>query len=61
MVKVIKQLKLVEHRSHFLNLAVPSYTTVEPGEVQYEKLLDDLKVSIWDRWELKDFKEGTLK
>lgn len=58
---MIKQLKLVEHRSHFLNLAVPSYTTVEPGEVQYEKLLDDLKVSIWDRWELKDFKDGTLK
>lgn len=25
------------------------------------KLLDDLQVSIWDRWDLKDFKQGTLQ
>jgi len=26
-----------------------------------EKLLPDLEVSIWDRWDIKDFKNGSLQ
>lgn len=61
MVKVMKGLKKEDFRNIFLNLAVPFLQAGEPADVMKEKLLDDLSVSIWDRWELKDFKEGTLK
>jgi len=33
---------------------------MEPRDVPKEKLLENLSVSIWDRWEIKDFKNGTL-
>jgi hypothetical protein len=32
----------------------------EPGNVKKDKLLEGLEVSIWDRWELKDFKNSSL-
>lgn len=61
MVKVIKDLKKEDFRNIFLNLAVPFLQAGEPADVMKDKLLDDLSVSIWDRWELKDFKDGSLK
>jgi len=56
MVKTIIGVKKVDMKSAFLNLAVPVLQAAEPGDVKKEKLLKDLEVSIWDRWELKDFK-----
>jgi hypothetical protein len=61
MVKTIKQCKKVDFKNIFLNLAVPFMQATEPGSVKKEKLLDDVEVSIWDRWEVKDFKKGTLQ
>ena len=61
MVKVIKDLKKEDFRNIFLNLAVPFLQAGEPADVMKDKLLDELSVSIWDRWELKDFKDGSLK
>lgn len=60
MVKVVKGLKKVDFRNIFLNLAVPFLQAGEPADVLKEKLLEGLSVSIWDRWEIKDFKNGTL-
>lgn len=61
MVKVVKGLKKVDFRNIFLNLAVPFLQAGEPADVLKEKLLEGLSVSIWDRWEIKDFKDGTLQ
>ena len=61
LVKVIKGLKKTDFRNIFLNLAVPSMLAGEPGNVKKDKLLEGLEVSIWDRWELKDFKNGSLQ
>ena len=61
LVKVLKGLKTDQFRNVFLNLAVPSMTASEPGPVQKVKLLEGLEVSLWDRWEIKAFKEGTLR
>lgn len=61
MVKTIKKIKKVDFKNIFLNLAVPFMQATEPGNVMKEKLLDNLEVSIWDRWDLKDFKNQTLQ
>ena len=36
-------------------------TASEPGPVMKVKLLEGLEVSLWDRWDIKDFKEKSLK
>lgn len=51
LIKVIKDCKKEDFRNIFLNLAVPYMQAGEPGNVQKEKLLDNLEVSLWDRWE----------
>jgi hypothetical protein len=61
LVKLVKGEKLDVFRNTFMNLAVPMMTGSSPGEVKKEKLLEGLEVSIWDRWELKDFKSNTLE
>lgn len=61
MVKTIKKCKKVDFKNIFLNLAVPFMQATEPGDVKKEKLLEGLDVSIWDRWDVKDFKKGTLQ
>lgn len=61
MVKTIKKCKKVDFKNVFLNLAVPFMQATEPGDVMKEKLLDGLEVSIWDRWDLKDFKNDSLQ
>ena len=61
LVKLVKGEKLAVFRNTFMNLAVPMMTGSSPGEVKKDKLLDGLEVSIWDRWELKDFKNNTLE
>ena len=61
LIKVLKDLKPDQFRNVFLNLAVPSMTASEPGPVMKVKLLEGLEVSLWDRWDIKDFKESSLR
>lgn len=44
-----------------MNLAVPVLNLSEPGPVPQVKLHEDLKVTLWDRWEVKLGKDITLK
>jgi hypothetical protein len=39
-------------RNTFLNLAVPFLTMSEPAPPPMQKLHSELKVSVWDRWEV---------
>jgi len=61
MVKTLMKVKKVDFKNIFLNLAVPVVNVTEPQDVKKEKLLPDLQVSIWDRWDIKDFKNGSLQ
>jgi len=53
LVKLIKKSKIEDHRNFFLNLAVPIMQASEPGEVQTIKISENVKVNLWDRWELE--------
>lgn len=59
MLKLIKGLKVDHLRNTFLNLAIPNMMMSEPGEPPVVKLREDLKVSLWDRWEVKGFGKWT--
>lgn len=59
MLKVLKDLPIESHRNAFLNLAVPSLMMGEPGPPQKFKLSENNKVTLWDRWELKDVSPDT--
>ncbi len=61
LVKVVKGLKKSEFRNIFLNLAVPFMQAGEPADVVKNKLMDGLEVSIWDRWDIKNHKNGSLR
>jgi hypothetical protein len=60
LVKYIRNVKKVDHRNAFLNLAVPFIQASEPGDVQKSKFTDKLETTLWDRWELTE-KQLTLK
>ena len=60
MVKILKQSKKEDMRNIFLNLAVPFMQASEPGDVLKSKLLEDVEVSLWDTWEIKEGKKVTL-
>ena len=53
LVKLVKGCTLEQHRNVFLNLALPSMTASEPGEAEVTQLREGLKVTLWDRWEVK--------
>jgi hypothetical protein len=61
MIKVLTKTPKVHLKSHNLNLAVQVMPIQEPPAVTKEKLLEGLEVSIWDRWDIKDFAKGTLQ
>ena len=61
LVKVVKGLKKSEFRNIFLNLAVPFMQAGEPADVVKNKLMDGIEVSIWDRWDIKNHKNGSLR
>ena len=61
LIKAVMGINRTDFRNTFLNLAVPSMQAGEPITVLKEKLLEGLEVSIWDRWEVKEFKNGTLQ
>lgn len=60
LIKILKGAKQADHRCSYFNLAVPNMNTSEPGDVQKDKLLEGLEVSIWDRWDLKGSKSTKL-
>ena len=61
LVKVLKEIKVEDVKNAFLNLAVPILTQSEPGEAPPVKLTEKLTVTLWDRWEVKDCIDKTLK
>ena len=60
LVKVVKDCKKVDFRNNFINLAVNYIQAGEPQDVPKDKLLENLSVSIWDRWEVKGLKDAKL-
>mmetsp|Transcript_42635 Transcript_42635/g.59229 ORF Transcript_42635/g.59229 Transcript_42635/m.59229 type:complete len:136 (-) Transcript_42635:56-463(-) len=48
-------------KNAFLSLAVPIMALSEPGEAPITKLTDNLKVNLWDRWDIKLERKATLK
>ena len=61
LVKLLKGCKLEDMKNAFLNLAVPSLQLSEPGPPPAIKLTEDLKVNLWDRWDVKGGKDITLR
>jgi len=61
LVKLLKNCKLEDMKNAFLNLAVPSLQLSEPGPPPVIKLTEDLKVNLWDRWDVKGDKDITLR
>ena len=61
LLKLLKGCKKVDHRNIFLNLAVPIMQASEPGDVIKTKLTEEIEVSLWDRWEVKQGKDVKLK
>jgi hypothetical protein len=61
LVKVLKQSKKDDMRNCFLNLAVPIMQASEPGDVAKVKLTEEIKATLWDRWDVKNAKNMKLK
>jgi len=53
LVKLVKSLDIDKHRNAFVNLALPMISLSEPGPAKVVKLTEELKVSLWDRWDTK--------
>lgn len=54
-------LKIGQTRNTFLNMAGPYMMMSEPGEPVAYELTQDIKVNVWNRWEVKVEKtSGTL-
>ena len=60
LVKLLRTVKMQDHRNIFLNLAVPIMQASEPGTVEKVKLTDKIETTLWDRWEV-DGKGLSLK
>ena len=54
MLKVLKSLPIESIKNSFLNLAVPSLMMGEPGPAQKFNLTENIKTTLWDRWEYQD-------
>jgi hypothetical protein len=52
LLKLLKRdsLKLADFKNTFLNLAVPSMMSSEPGVALKTKIKDGLETDLWDRW-----------
>ena len=53
LIKLIAGSDISKIRNTFLNLAVPLCTLSEPGSAIQIQLSKELKVTLWDRWEIK--------
>lgn len=60
LVKLLKCEKLEEFRNYYLNLALPFVQASEPGVAKKTKILEDLEVDLWTRWDIKN-KDITLQ
>lgn len=47
-------------KNGFINLAVPLIQLTEPGSCPKVKLNDNVSVTLWDRWDVKDGGSMTL-
>ena len=53
MVKLVKNIDISANRNAFVNLALPYLSLAQPGSAKEISLTDKLKVTIWDRWDIK--------
>lgn len=60
-VKILKDIELEHFKNSFLNIAVPILTQGEPGPVPTVTIHDSLKITLWDRWDIKDCEKRKLK
>jgi len=62
LLKLLKRdsLKLADFKNTFLNLAVPSMMSSEPGAAPKTKIKDGLETNLWDRWSVDISKTTTL-
>lgn len=60
LVKLLKCEKLEEFRNYYLNLALPFVQASEPGVAKKTKILEDLEVDLWSRWDIQN-KDITLQ
>ncbi len=58
--KVLADSKVEDLRNAFLSLAIPIIRLSEPGPPPISKLTDNLKVTIWDRWDIKKEKPSQI-
>jgi len=56
----LDQLKLCHFKNTYLNLAVPSIMSSEPGAPAKTKIKDGLETDLWDRWAVDISKETTM-
>ena len=58
LVKIAKNSPIEEFRNSFLNLAIPSLSSSEPGACPKNVIRDGLSTTLWDRWEISLDKEN---
>ena len=58
LVKIAKNSPIEEYRNSFLNLAIPSLSSSEPGACPKNIIRDGLSTTLWDRWEISLDKEN---
>jgi len=58
LVKIAKDSPIEEFRNSFLNLAIPSLSSSEPGACPKNKIREGLTTTLWDRWEVYLTKEN---
>ena len=52
LVKIAKDSPIEEYRNSFLNLAIPSLSSSEPGVCPKYTIREGLNATLWDRWEI---------
>jgi len=60
LIKVLIGAKLEDYKNAFMNLALPFMMLSEPGAPERQQLTKDVFLTVWDRWEVKGYKEMTL-
>jgi hypothetical protein len=58
LVKIAKNSPIEEYRNSFLNLAIPSLSSSEPGACPKNVIREGLSTTLWDRWEISLDKEN---
>ena len=52
LVKIAKNSPIEEYRNSFLNLAIPSLSSSEPGACPKNVIREGLTTTLWDKWEI---------